>query len=183
MQEDMIKQLVDKFWNAIICARNNGQFLWDERFNSFPVACCRDASDLLARFLYDNGYDTLSIYGECRDGSHRWLVWDDGQIRSPETWFFDDVVPTEVRQYYSSYGLDMSQHEEPYYSYAEQDIQNCLIIDITADQFGDPPVYCDYWSQIRKKYKYIKADKYEDLRTYRLQKLYDTIMDVIENQD
>ena len=76
MHEDMIKQLVDKFWNAIIYARNNGKFQWDERFNSFPVACCRDASDLLARFLYDNGYDTLSIYGECRGGSHRWLVWD-----------------------------------------------------------------------------------------------------------
>ena len=26
MHEDMIKQLVDKFWNAIIYARNNGKF-------------------------------------------------------------------------------------------------------------------------------------------------------------
>ncbi len=183
MQENLIKQLVNIFWNAIILAKNNGQFTWDERFNSFPVACCRDASDLLARYLFDNGYDTLSIYGECRGGSHRWLVWDDGQIKSPETWYFEDVVPAGVRQYYSSYGSDLSQQEDPYYSYTAEDIENCFIIDITADQFGDPPVYCDYWHSIRKKYKYIRAEKYEDLRTNRLQHLYDTIMSVIEPKE
>lgn len=182
MREEKLHCLVYQFWNAIMYARDDHQFEWDETFDNFPCACCRDASDLLARFLYENGYDTLSVYGDCQGSSHRWLVWDDGQIGAPETWYLKDIVPSDILQHYNSYGSDTSTQENPYYRYTERDIEDCVIIDITADQFKDPPVYCDRWSLIRKKYKFIKAEKYEDLRTNRLHRLYDTIIHVIKSQ-
>lgn len=180
MHEEKLKHLVYQFWNAIIYARDADLFEWDRTFDNFPWACCRDASDLLARFLYENGYNTLSVYGDCQGSSHRWLVWDDGNIGEPETWRLEDVVPSDILPYYTSYGGDIAFQEEPYYRYTEHDIENCTIIDITADQFNDPPVYCDRWHSIRKKYKFISAQKYEGLGTNRLQQLYNTIINVIE---
>ena len=179
MYEEKLKNLVYQFWNAIIKARNAGDLDWDERFANFPTACCRDASDLLGKYLYENGYNTLSIYGECQGSTHRWLVWDDGQIGHPETWRFKDVVPSEMMKYYDLYGGNISP-QQSYYRYSESDIENCLIIDITADQFADSPVYCDYWQPIREKYKFASADNYEDLRTNRLQNLYKTIVNFID---
>lgn len=181
MDEEKLKNLVYQFWAAVIKARNAGDLDWDERFTNFPTACCRDASDLLAKFLYKNGFNTLSVYGDCQGSTHRWLVWDDGQIGPPETWRFEDVVPAEIMPYYESYGSNISSKQIPYHRYSESDIENCLIIDITADQFGDPPVYCDYWMPIRQKYKFAPADKYENLRTNRLRILYDKIINFIGN--
>lgn len=181
MRERKLRDLVYQFWNAIIYARDTDQFHWDERFDNFPNACCRDASDLLAKFLYDNDYSTLSVYGSCQGSSHRWLVWDDGQIGNPESWYLKDSIPSDILKCLNSYGADTSAQEEAYYNYTEHDIENCIIIDITADQFKDPPIYCDRWSRIRKKYEFIKAEKYDELKTGRLQRLYATIIDVIRN--
>ena len=182
MCEDELKHLVQQFWDAIIYARDTHQFRWDKTFDNFPRACCRDASDLLARFLYQNGYNTLSVYGNCQGSSHRWLVWDDGQIGEPEMWRFEDVVPSDILPYYTVYGGNMSTPKAPYYRYTEGDIQDCVIIDITADQFKDPPVFCDYWQPIREKYTFIEAEKYEDLGTSRLERLYDIIINAITSQ-
>lgn len=53
---------------------------------SFPRGCCGYISDLLQRFLYENGIETLYVSGTYRNNStndlqpHAWLELSDGTI-------------------------------------------------------------------------------------------------------
>ena len=55
-------------------------------FFSFPRGCCGLASDLLQRFLAENGVQSWTVYGDCWDEacscgqSHTWLELDDSTV-------------------------------------------------------------------------------------------------------
>lgn len=75
-----IKELAIIFRNAIDNAKNDGRFMEDQCFINFPRGCCGLTSELLARFLIDNGVDGMitCMYGTYYDDSlgrpsHSWL--------------------------------------------------------------------------------------------------------------
>jgi hypothetical protein len=80
-----IEQLSKQFRDAIDIARDEGEFNMDS-FCLFPLGCCGDASDLLARFLLENDIKTYYVGGTYRDGlfentqSHAWLLTENQTI-------------------------------------------------------------------------------------------------------
>lgn len=46
-------------------------------FNGFPVGCCGDASDLLAKYLLSKNIKTTYRHGWFEDKSHGWLAYND----------------------------------------------------------------------------------------------------------
>ena len=75
-----IKELSIKFRSAIDNAKNDGSFMADQCFINYPRGCCSITSELLAKFLIDNGVDgTITcMYGTYYDDSlgrpsHSWL--------------------------------------------------------------------------------------------------------------
>ncbi len=79
-----IDELVVKFRLAIDEAKREGRFDRDQRFRNFPSGCCGITSELLAKFLYDNGYRKKITYVsatfydlELENPPHTWLVVED----------------------------------------------------------------------------------------------------------
>jgi len=76
-------KLASSFREAIIVAIKNGDIV-EENMHGFPQGCCTYASDLLQKYLYEQGIDTLlmsGIYGYGCDGeSHSWLETKDGTV-------------------------------------------------------------------------------------------------------
>lgn len=79
MQE--IEELVVTFRMAIDKAKDDRRFDRDQRFTNFPRGCCGITSELLAKFLYDNGYRKKITYVsaifydlELENPPHAWLV-------------------------------------------------------------------------------------------------------------
>lgn len=75
-----IKELAIRFRSAIDGAKSDGRFMADQNFINFPRGCCGITSELLARFLIDNGVDgtIICMYGTYYDDSlgwpsHSWL--------------------------------------------------------------------------------------------------------------
>lgn len=80
---EYIKLLAKKFRDAIECAKENGERDKLHFFLKFPRGCCGDASDLLAKYLSDNGIKTFQIRGdyfEPTPQSHTWLSTEDNII-------------------------------------------------------------------------------------------------------
>lgn len=78
-----IIELATNFRTAIECAKSDGCFSSDQWFRNFPQGCCGITSELLARFLIENGVtqEITYMYGECYDDSldrpaHAWLQID-----------------------------------------------------------------------------------------------------------
>ncbi|PKM65454.1 MAG: hypothetical protein CVU95_15455 [Firmicutes bacterium HGW-Firmicutes-2] len=76
-----IKKLAVRFRNAIESAREDRRFSSDQSFRNFPVGCCGITTELLAKFLMDNGIDDNLTYisGTYREDSqeplsHAWLT-------------------------------------------------------------------------------------------------------------
>ncbi len=78
--------MIANFRRAIERARDNGYFIKDISFMSFPLGCCGDTCDLLAQFLQDVGIRTYYISGTYASGnfhavrSHAWLETEDGTV-------------------------------------------------------------------------------------------------------
>lgn len=72
---EKVIELVKQFRTAIDKAYQNRDFDLDQRFSNFPHGCCGITTDLLAKFLLDNGYDEDLFYvsGTYEDVSHAWL--------------------------------------------------------------------------------------------------------------
>lgn len=75
-----IKELATKFRIAIESAKNDRRFISDQCFRNFPRGCCGITTELLARFLMDNGIKDKLTYigGTYREyslelPSHAWL--------------------------------------------------------------------------------------------------------------
>lgn len=81
-----IAGLCKRFRSAIDTAVTNGEFSDDKYLLRFPRGCCDEACDLLHLFLVENGYESVSVRGECdaldSEGvyPHVWLVLENGDI-------------------------------------------------------------------------------------------------------
>ena len=83
-QADYIMHLATRFRTAIDLALEDGRFDNNQILRRFPFACCGVASDLLAIYLSENGFQTKYVcgsyyYSHIEDGSqsHAWLQYRD----------------------------------------------------------------------------------------------------------
>lgn len=83
-----IKHLAVVFHDAIekTISNHDVDYKYFSWFYDFPSGCCGVVSELLARYLLQNGIETTYICGTYRDGSfedmcsHAWLVYGDNFI-------------------------------------------------------------------------------------------------------
>ena len=80
MIESELYYLVKSYRDAIEQAHKKNRFCkWP--FNQFPEACCGQASDILARFLGEQGIYTKVVSGSDSNTTHAWLVLDDSILQ------------------------------------------------------------------------------------------------------
>lgn len=74
--------LAEQFRKAIDEALESGDFEDDYNFSKFPYGCCGFTSDLLAKYLYENGIETLYMSGKHKNNNqgHAWLETYDGTV-------------------------------------------------------------------------------------------------------
>jgi hypothetical protein len=163
MNDGKIRLLAKGFRRKIENAREAGLYADDATFSGFPHACCGDTSDLLAEFLRSNGVETIYVYGDdAEHQSHAWLVVKDDRIAPPTHTHLD--LEGEAAEAFASY----TDGDERITSidnthYTEQDIENGLIVDITADQFGKAPVYVGPMDDFHREFASPRADDFAGL--------------------
>ena len=172
MDVQRVRQLAEYYRSAIIVARDKGQLLTDFRFKRFPHGCCGDASDLLAEYLKRSGVDTIWVSSNREDWSHAWLVVKDDHIRIPAQRTV--VWPTELCSTLRGYGVENPEGPIDVTRYEAEDLQQGLIIDITADQFPDCslPVYVGYLDPFHESFEFREAHDYDGLNDPRMKSLY-----------
>lgn len=177
MIDSDIYKYVTQFKSAIIRARDDGLFDKDISFYRFPRACCGDACYLLAEYLCARGIETIYVWGDYKRQSHAWLVVKDQRVKIPIKKQIE--IPMEIHSLLKQYS---GNHNENVFisNYDGNDINEGLIIDITADQFGAEPIYCDYLGDFHRRFKFIDAHDYMGLGTSRLEWLYEIIMGFID---
>ena len=83
MDNRKLFEMASSFRKAIEDAIDSGN-LHEVNFLGFPVGCCTYASDLLQRYLFENGIVTIQMSGEYGNGwtgeSHAWLETLDGIV-------------------------------------------------------------------------------------------------------
>lgn len=170
-------ELVHQFRSAIIAARDDRRFCNDIAFYNFPYACCGDASYLLAKYLKSKGVETVYVWGEKLDQSHAWLVVKDHRVKEPTPRFYE--APDNIKDILNLYSNDAYNEPINITHYEEDDLINGIIIDITADQFGEKPIYIDYMDEFHKRFIFVAAHDYRGLWDGRLRELYHTIMEYV----
>lgn len=168
---------VSDFKEALIHARDEGAFDWDHSFLRFPKACCGDTSYILAEYLRLKGIETIYVWGDYRGQTHAWLVVKDGRIKSPQERRLS--IPHSVVEALSLYGNQDVPENMTYLNYSEKDIDGGLIIDITADQFGEDSVYVNYLDTFHRKFKFQNAHDYVCLVNSRLYRLFEIVLEYL----
>ena len=170
MNNTVIVGLAKQFRSYIEAARASG-FFANDTFDCFPKGCCGDASCLLAEFLRSKGVDSIYVWGEDNTGqTHAWLVVKDDRVTIPAPQFLE--IRDEIRTVLNSYSNEAYATPVDISHYEEYDVENGLIIDITADQFGEVPVYVDYISGFQRRFEFRAAHDFEGLGDSRLIDLY-----------
>ena len=176
MTDYQIKKMSLIFRSAIEAAMEDNQFERDLRFMRFPKGCCGDTCYLLAEFLRNEGVESIWCSTERGDWSHAWLVVKDNRIQLPvqKTVSF----PEELRPVLANYGIENPAQGIVNKNYMFDDLQDGLIIDITADQFPDYniPVYVGLMDAFHKSFSFIQAYDNFELRDCRLVELYQIII-------
>ena len=84
MDRNEIYKLADRFRVAIDQALTAGDFDDDPDFRGFPTGRCGYTSELLAKWLHENGLETLYMSGQHGYGwdsqNHAWLETYDGLV-------------------------------------------------------------------------------------------------------
>lgn len=174
MDDEKIYNLVRQFREAIMNARDADLFQGDIVFERFPKACCGDTCYLLAEFLHFKGIDTIYVCGDDKGQSHAWLVVKDWRIKSPEPSFYD--APDEIVDLLNNYSGGAYKEPIDITHYVEDDLIEGLIIDITADQFGEVPVFVNCMDDFHRRFEFEMAQDYVDLSNGRLRNLYRKIL-------
>ena len=175
MTDRHLHKLVHQFKLAILAAFDDQCFSNDIVFRRFPHGCCGDTSCLLAEYLRLNGIETVYVCGSDKGQSHAWLVVNDGTINKSPPQVFD--LPAHIKAILVSYGGDESFDSSGDARYEESDLINGMILDITADQFDQPPVYIGYMDEFHSRFAFQFAHDCEGVGdNSRLCGLYRTIM-------
>lgn len=174
-----IYTLVAQFRSAIEAACMDRRFNWDKAFQRFPNACCGDTCYLLAEYLQSYGYKSIYVCGiDHTHQSHAWLVLNDYRVKKPTE--RRTYLPDEIADVYNLYSNGSYSSYLVNKSYEESDLENGLIIDITADQFGQEPIYFDYRCDFYRHFRFNSADNLEPLGNERLLKIYNIIMEYMQ---
>lgn len=174
MTDTQIFDFVEQFRVAIENARDDDRFLGDD-FDGFPKKCCGDTSCLLAEFLRSKGQECIYVWGEDYEGqTHAWLVVNDERVRKPIPTRID--FPDDIKTALNLYSNGAYNTPLTVANYDETDLENGLIIDITADQFDGVPIYVDYICDFYKQFEFQSANDFTGLGSTRLRKIYQTIL-------
>lgn len=171
--EDEVYNLASIFRSAIISAKDEGYFSRDYSFNHFPRGCCGDTCYLLATFLKSYDIQTIYVWGDYGMQSHAWLVVNDERVKLPKTRQIN--MGTECEALLRLYGNE-SGYPKEITNYQARDLSNGLVVDITADQFGEPPVYVGKRNAFYQKYLFRGAHICDGVSDYRLNEAYRKIM-------
>lgn len=175
MTDKDIYFLAQKFRRAIENARDNHMFKNDLTFNDFPNWCCRDASLLLAEYLKCYDIKTIYVWGTDDIGqTHGWLVLNDERVNGPTVHKPD--IPSSIVEILKRYSNNWTDGPTENIYYDETDIVEGLIIDITADQFDNVPIYMGYMDRIHARFSFESATDYDYLGNDRLNELYSIII-------
>ncbi len=175
MTDNRILFLASNFRKKIEQAQRKGLFI-NTSLAKFPFQCCGNASTLLAEFLMQSGVESLWISSENPDTyeTHAWLVVKDNRVKFPHHCF--DDVSDNIKNLLNKYAGESSLNRSEPTRYDKQDIENGLIIDITGDQFNEPPVYVGYMNGFYKQFDFLAAYEHESLLDGELIKLYNIIL-------
>lgn len=174
LTDTQIYQLACRFKRAIEEARDSGCFSKDLVFGDFPHACCGDTCCLFAEYLRNKGVQTIYVWGDCGDQSHAWLVIKDHRICEPKKRSY--AVPDDMREILSIYNGKPMDSVIDITRYEEDDLIDGLIVDITADQFGEIPIYVGKTDDFHRHFLFENATDYCNLGDMRLNELYSTIL-------
>lgn len=75
MSINIIEELTSKFRVAIE-SMTKGEFGKSEWFSRFPRGCCGDSSELLSKYLMENGIKAEYVWGMNDNQSHAWLEYN-----------------------------------------------------------------------------------------------------------
>ena len=106
--------------------------------------------------------------------SHAWLVLKDSSIHEPSPKYY--TIPDEIRTLLKTYGEEVSDKSADISKYEESNLANGTLIDITADQFGQAPIYIGPMDCFHRKFVFDFAHDYNSLEDGRLYSLYNKIM-------
>lgn len=168
MTDEKIYDLACMFKDAILSALEEGFFENDDKFCRFPKGCCGDTCYLLASFLKKYGVETLYVWGDYGLRSHAWLVINDNRVKKPTPRYIE--IENEYAEMLRKYGEEINGLIEDA-RYRVRDLTNGLVVDITADQFGEPSVYVGKRNDFYCKHTFRSAhicDGIEDDRLYNL---------------
>lgn len=168
-----LSQIVEKFRFAIDKAKEHSEFADDISFCAFPRGCCGDTSELLACYLQCHGYETIYVCGLYGDQSHAWLVLMDENVSKPKQKFLE--VTVDIRDVPNLYSGNKYSEPVDITRYEAENVENGLIIDITADQFSekkDVPIYIGYMDSFHRDFQFDFAHEYYGLENDRLEMLY-----------
>ena len=166
-------QLAAQFRHAIDSSVKEGLLNKDKIFRSFPRGCCGDTCYLLAEFLHKYDIDTVYVCGRYRNQSHAWLVLKDDRVKTPQKQY---AIPMEIKDILLQYGECVQQDGIVDTShYTEADVQEGILIDITADQFDELPVYVGVSDRFHSKFEFGCAHDMYNLENDRLRNLYQEI--------
>lgn len=179
MNDQEIYQLVKMFKDATVSARDAGQFQNDISFYNFPKGCCGDTCYLLASFLLSYEIETIYVCGTHGNQSHAWLVLNDSRVKQPTPEFY--YPENEYVQILGKYGIESDGPIE-HTRYKARDLTYGLVIDITADQFGEPSVYVCSRNDFYRKFKFDFAHACNGVDNSRLRNLYDQIVAFLPTQ-
>lgn len=170
MSDNEIETIAKKYRSAIETARDRHLFNGDKEFIHFPTQCCGLTCSLLAKHLFDHhGIETLWISTNRDADTHAWLVLKDNRISGPH--FFIPVLDSISTIIKSYSGTGANELTPIYY---KEDIENGLIIDITADQFNDfkEKVFVGCDSTFHKSFDFRGAYENDGINDERLLNLY-----------
>lgn len=178
MNDNIIYSYVVQFKSAIERAKNDCCFEKDISFCNFPRACCGDTCYLLAEYLRQKGIESIYVCGDYKGQTHAWLVAKDQRVKMATKHCVN--IPDSISTVIKSYGNYTFSGKVETSNYKNADINKGLIIDITADQFGEPSVYVDYLSNFYRKFKFVNAHDCFGLATDRHIELYRIIQKYID---
>lgn len=172
---DAIMELVQTFRAKMDYAYIEGLFSDDIIFRRFPKGCCGDTCYLLAEYLNLHGIQTIYVCGSFHDQSHAWLVIKDNRIHIPSPKYY--TMPDDLRKTLKIYGEKTPNAPIDVSKYEDSDLSNGILIDITADQFGQAPLYVGPMDAFHQKFTFDFAHNYNGFGNDRLSHLYDLIID------
>ena len=171
---DAVMELVQAFRAKLDYAYNEGLFSDDIIFRHFPKGCCGATCYLLAEYLKLHGIQTIYVCGSFHNQSHAWLVIKDTHIQIPTPKYY--TMPNEIRKILATCGEEAPDGPMDISKYEGRDLSNGTLIDITADQFGQAPLYVGPMDPFHQEFTFDFAHDYNGFGNDRLSHLYDLIM-------